>query len=667
MIGSHYTDANGAMFKVASNGDKTFLPLPYASVFDVAADGGIWFVRNAVLSVATLAGAVTNLAQEHGATPAADGALGSSPLGTIALIAAGRDKVYLLIEEGTVTAPQTSSLSRSLRVLSRAAQGGWSVQTVPLFDDLQVNDVISAMRVGPADELVLLLNQPFKQLVSQQTLWPGGVASVYAASASVRVLDATLRWTELGSMPFSMSVSPNHTHGYLTYSYSLDARDLSIAPNGKVWVGGAGALYSVDAANGWSVVASSSQHLTDEVGQQGPITMAAFANPVQLVADNAGLTFYDGKTCQIRRLQDSQLTTFSGPVLSPPNFADARIMGLNSAGDLLFGYGYGNASAGTYSFGQYMSLFGLAKVSLNDSLFAPAKLKSLASPVGVPVCSAGTSYWAGTPSCQGDAPDSSSGAWLGIGAAGPIARLGRSIYSGLHTGPGTVLSSTLNWPGILNGDAPSGPSGVHLDGNRLYLFGTMRIDPPVDPQPLGYHEIRLYQLDLASGTASPVAGKSIASSTFSGQKIDLSPVLPTLGAGPVFVQHRSNGEFWLCNGKELWILDTNGRLRRVAGLSSTGSGAVDGVGGAASFAVISSIRVLPDNRLLVVDQGAHAIRLVNDAGKVVTIVGRLNQPGRLTGPLPGGLDNPVDVFSVASDLYITTQTSRQLLRASNAL
>ena len=83
--------------------------------------------------------------------------------------------------------------------------------------------------------------------------------------------------------------------------------------------------------------------------------------------------------------------------------------------------------------------------------------------------------------------------------------------------------------------------------------------------------------------------------------------------------------------------------------------------------MISSIRVLSDNRLLVVDQGAHAIRLVTDDGKVSTIVGSLNQAGQTMGSLPAKLDTPIDAYMIGRDIYIITNTSRRVLRANNPL
>lgn len=669
---SHYTDTKGAMFQIAANGDKFLLPLPYASVFDVAADGRIWFVSNGMLSVGTKDGKVTSLAQLGSSAEAKDGTLGSSPLGPISLVAAGRDKIYLLVEEGEVNlglSPAASSLTRSLRVLTRIAQGqeNWAVRTVPLFSDLQGVDVISSMRVGQSDELVLLLNQPFKQLVSEQEVWPGAKQLRYVGNASVRTLGTAGTWTELGSESYSLSVSPNAIHGYRTYSYSLDAKDLSVAANGNIWVGGAGAIYSVDEVSGWKLVASPYQMSIDYVGQDGPVATASFANAGQVVADNAGVTFYDGETCQIRRLENGQITTFSGPVIGAQSFAGVGFIGQNSLGGLLFAYGSSTDDGESNQYGRYASLFGLAKTTLSDALFSTTRIKSLSGTAGAVACSVGTSYWAGMASCIGGPPATQSeiGFWLGLGESGPIARIGSSIYSGMDAGEGTVVGSTLNWPGILNGDAPSGPSGIHVDGNSLYLFGWVRTDPPVQ-FPLTYHELRLYRLDMATGAASPLAGKSIASAAYGGQKIDLAPIIPTVGGRPAFVQHRSDGKFWLSNGKELWILDTIGQSKRVAGLSSSGGG-VDGVGAAASFALISSIRVLPDNRLLIVDQGAHAIRLLTDDGKVVTIVGKLNVQGQVTGPLPASLDSPLDAYAVGRDVYISTKTSRNLLLASKVL
>jgi hypothetical protein len=667
---SHYTDANGAMFHIAANGDKTVSPLPYAAVFDVAADGRIWFVRNGMLSVGTRDGAITILAPERGATPPADGPLGSAPLGPISLIAAGNDKVYLLIEEGAVNLdvqPPASSLSRSLRVLTRAGDGRWSVQTAPLFADLKSVDVISAIRAGAQDQLVLLLNQPFRELISQREPWPGATAMQYEAAASVRVRDTAGTWSELGTKPYALSISPNATHGYLTYSYNLDAADLSVGPDGRVWVGGAGAIHTVDAVDGWKVAASPLQRTVDEVGQDGPVTSATFAHAGQTAADASGFVFYDGDTCQVRRLQNDRIATLSGPLLGTPASANAGFVGTGSGGELLFAYGDLSGTGPASPFGRYMALFGLARARVADAAFVPEKVRSLASPAGSPVCSVGTSYWAGTPSCRGAPPAAGGGAWLGMSPTATIARIGTDIVSGRDAGAGAVVGSTLNWPGILNGDAPSGPSGVHVERGSLHLFGTMRTDPPVNPGASQYHEIRLYSLDLATGRASATAGKTIASAAYGGRMIDLSPVIPAVGAGPALVQRRSDGRYWLSNGKEIWLLEAPGQLRRVAGSSASGPVGVDGAGDAARFALIASIRVLPDDRLLIVDQAAHAVRILGDDGKVDTLVGRLNQPGKMTGPLPAALDNPVDAFPVGRDLYIATTTSRNLQRAGNAL
>ena len=138
-IVSHWTDANGAMFKVAANGDKSVLPIPYSSSFDVAADGSIWFIANGALSMATPGGKVTQLATLGGSIAAtADGPLGASPLGPVTLVAAGRDNIYLLAEEmtaDTMGLPAPIAFTRSLKVLSRSTQAatGWVVTTAPLW------------------------------------------------------------------------------------------------------------------------------------------------------------------------------------------------------------------------------------------------------------------------------------------------------------------------------------------------------------------------------------------------------------------------------------------------------------------------------------------------------------------------------------------------------
>ena len=676
LVVSHYTDANGAMFRVAANGDKSVLPVPYGSIFDVAADGTVWFVRNGSLFVATQNGAVSSVATLGNSAAAVDGPLGSSPLGPVTLIAAGKDKVYLLVEEGTANVTGTPSpvaFKRSLRELTRSSQssGGWVVKTLPLWADVQTVDVISSIRISSTDQLFVLTNEPFKQLLSQQTIPPGGlnvgIVYQYRAEARVRTLDAFNNWIALGGESYAFDVSPYYS-GSL-FRYSLDAKDLAVAPNGDIWVGGAGAIYKVG-SGGWQRVASPAQHPSDQVGRDGKLTDATFASASQLVADNAGLTFYDGETCQIRRLENGNIATLSGPKLGLPDFTAARFVGQDTQGDLLLAYG--NRREEDVAFyvtrGSYLEKFALVRAAIATPSFVPLPVKSLAGTVGSGGCTTATTYRAGPATCNVIGAYVGGvyglGYWLGIGAQGVLGRIGNSLLTGLDRGDGTTFSSTTTWPGILNGDAPSGPSGIHVDGSKLYLFGWMRTDPPVA---LGrYIELRLYAIDTLSSAVSVVAGATIASNAFNSARVDLSPVIPAGGGGPAFVQHRGDGKFWLSNGKEIWLLDAVGQLKRIAGLSTSGGG-VDGVGDTASFGLISSMRVLPDNRLLVVDRGAHAVRLLSDDGKVTTIVGKLNTPATIIGALPAGLDSPVDAFAVGKDVYITTQTSRNLLRASGVL
>jgi hypothetical protein len=133
------------------------------------------------------------------------------------------------------------------------------------------------------------------------------------------------------------------------------------------------------------------------------------------------------------------------------------------------------------------------------------------------------------------------------------------------------------------------------------------------------------------------------------------------------VQRRRDGGFWLANAMEVWLLDATGVTRRVAGRVTTGSTGIDGTGDAASFAYINRIRVLPDDRLLVVDRDAHAVRLVDQQGQVSTLVGRLNQAGLITGPLPAGLSEPLDLIVNGKELLISTSKSPYLISVKGAI
>ena len=647
---SHMTNLNGAMFQIAADGSKSLLPLPYASVFDVAPDGRIWFASGNNLAVGNQDGKFSNLAW-----------MGA---GKISAIAAGQNTVYVLLEEGELRLDSTpfSTLSRTLKVFSRPSSDVevWTVKSVPWFNDLDSLDVVSAMRVGPADELYVLLNKPFSKLLTEQEIWPGAKAYTYRGLASVRVGNSTGTWRTLASKNFLTSSSPNYTHGHTSYAYDLDAKDLSITQNGNVWIGGAGAIYAVDAINGWTLMASPAQMPQDVLGLEGDIGIASFASATQLAASNSDLVFYDGETCQLRKFKDNKLTTLSGPMLVGVNFASVGFMGQDSSGDLLFSFGKDLDDLQKNIAGRYQSRPGLAKVKLSDPAFTPTKLKSLSVSSGPVVCIASASYWVFS-GCTGApiASNSSSAYWLGQpDPAQLLRREGSTIYTDYVSGASTFTSSTSGFPGVLNGDAPSGPSGVHVEANQLFFFGWVRTDPPVQI-PSVYHELRIYKLDLTTGRATAIAGASVPM----GFKTDLSPIIPSAGGGPAFIQHRGDGTFWLSNGKEVWLLDAAGKIQRIAGLASSVL-AADGVGNASSFGLISNIRLLKDKRLMVVDQGAHAVRVVSEGGKVETLIGKLNQAGQLNGPLPALLESPSDAYVIGRDVYISTLRSRQLLRAN---
>ena len=374
---------------------------------------------------------------------------------------------------------------------------------------------------------------------------------------SVRVLDRSGAWGTLATKPYTFTRRIVGTA--MVASYALDARDLGVSPSGAVFVGGAGGIYQVDATRGWTATATPAGQPADAIGRDGPVAAAGFAGAAQLVPDATGLVFYDGQTCQVRRLEGTQLTTLSGPKLASPEFAGAGFLGGSTAGALLVAYGAAPSSLAPSPRGRCATLVGLGSAKLS---------------------------------------------------------------------------------------------------------GWVRTDPPAASSV--YHELRLYRVDLATGFAAVVAGATIDSPVFGGRRVDLSAVIAEGDGGPALIQRRGDGGYWLSNGKELWLLDAGGQLRRIAGLATAGGGA-DGSGTAASFGLIASVRVLPDNRLLVVDQGAHAVRLASDDGRVVTLVGQLNQAGQILGALPARLESPVDVWPIGRDLYITTTSSRRLLRASNAL
>jgi hypothetical protein len=87
------------MYRVDAAGAKTLLNLPYTRVFDVAPDGAIWYAQgDGVFAIETLSaqGTVLTIQQGYTGTPI-DGPLDSVPLGFVSLIAAGRDRAYVLV------------------------------------------------------------------------------------------------------------------------------------------------------------------------------------------------------------------------------------------------------------------------------------------------------------------------------------------------------------------------------------------------------------------------------------------------------------------------------------------------------------------------------------------------------------------------------------------
>lgn len=670
LIVAHNTNTGGAMFRVDANGAKSTLSLPYSSTFDVAPDGRVWFVSNGMLSVASIDGkTVSDLASESGIAAPADGLLGSTPLGKIALIAAGANKVYLLTENDSANSSlfEDAQWTRQLRVLTGNGLGGWTVQTVPLFAALKGNDVISAMRSDASDRLLLLLNQPFGQMTTSDErviLWNG--------SASVWHLDATASWTMLSAKSYSTRRVLAGPHTNYTYTYTLDANDIGVDPSGNILVGGAGAMYSVDTVHGWVEFAITAGTNVDRAGFNGPMGTGAFGSASQMVVDNTGITFYDGQTCQIRRLQGAQLSTLSGPTLTDTSFAGAKFLGINSNGNLLFG----TNDLADYRIRPFIRH--LASANVSDPQFVPTHLGSLYGIAGRAQCSAYYNFHSNASFNCLVLPASLTGSYLGLNGDTLVSDVPRwpasgsvfdNFYDNILVGspidPNTVSYPVINWPGLLfpgYGPLTNGEHGVHVSDGKLYVFGRMWIDP--QPAPGITNEPRLYKLDLATGIAAPVAGASIASSSYGNMLIDLAPVLAT---DTVYVQRRGDGGFWLSNRKEVWLISNAGKLQRIAGTLNSGDSATDGKGNNASFSSIENIRVLPDNRLIVIDKGAHAIRMLTDAGVVTTVVGKLNQKNLALGPLPAGLDTPVDAYPSGHDLFITTASSRNLLQAKGAL
>ena len=659
------------MYRVDATGAKTLLSLPYTRVFDIGPDGTIWYAQvDGVFATETLSGQGTVLTIQQGYAGApVDGPLAAVPLGFVSLIAAGRERVYVLVAGDHSLSDHTNAFQGmlpgpsnfSLRIVTRAANGTATVQTLPLPAGLDDAFYIRGMRVDANDNLVLLANAQYKQSLGMSA---DGSTANYLGEASVWTRSTTGNWAKLAAKtyPSARFVPPCCVSSLL---FGLDFDDLSLAPDGRIWVSGGsfGAIDSVGADGTWTTIAQLDGHEEDRIGLDGDIAQAAFRFAYQPVATGDGVLFYDSGTCQIRKLAGGRLSTFSGPLLSAqPTFARKRLLGSDPQGRLLF-----------TRLDKWLGSFDLA-TQVIETLDSRGIVLQQAADRGC-VSSNGIGGASANP-CRfrfADPAVTMPRIWAGLDAGSPIFSLSTTdtlapnatLQQWQGRDDSRLLSAAINWPGVLNGAAPFNfAGGFHVTGGKALLFGTVRTDPPIAPQI--FYETRVYQIDLATGQALPLAGRTIASAAFNQKSVDLDPV-STIGARPVFVQKRGDGGYWLVNAKEVWLLDADGNTRRVAGSRTTGATGVDGTGDAVSFAFISAARVLPDDRLLVADRDAHAIRIVDAQGRVSTLVGRLNQPGLITGPLPAGLSAPVDVLPSGKDLLITSDKLLNLIRVTNVL
>ena len=663
------------MYRVDATGAKVLLNIPYTRVFDVAPDGAIWYAQssaqaNAAFGTRTLSGtADTVLAIQQGYVGApVDGALSTVPLGLVSLIAAGRDRVYVLVageanahDDTYLRNPLTAPSHFSVRMLTRTGTAGFNVATLPVPAGLDDAYYIRGMRVDADDNLFVLVNAPFKQATGVSA---DGIFSTYVGEASVWRLASAGNWDRIAAKTYPTTHFKSQSTGSM---FGQDFDDLSLGQDGKIWVGGGsfGAIDSVGADGTWTTVAQLDGHAEEQIGAEGNIAQATFRFAYQPVALADGVLFYDSGACQIRKLAGAQLTIFSGPVFTPqPTFEKKQLLGFDAQNRLLF------AKPGDKWLGSYdLATNAITTLDTHGIVTQKAEDQGCVSSRGLmSATSAPCTYRYADPTVA------LSRLWWGLNGAAPIFSLASfsaatpnlSLYEWQSSSMSRLLSAAVNWPGVLIGDPVSGQTGgFHVIGGKAFLFGTVRTDPPVQ-FPFSYVETRLYQIDLGTGQALPLAGKTIPSAAFNQQLIDLAPVA-TNGAKPVFVQKRSDGGYWLANAKEVWQLDATGATRRIAGLRTTGAAGIDGTGDAVSFAFITQIRVLPDDRLLVVDRDAHAVRLVDTQGRTSTLVGRLNQAGLIPGPLPAGLSAPIDVVVNGKDLLISSDKLRNWILAKGAL
>ncbi len=564
-------------------------------------------------------GSTTNF----GAVPT-DGASSQLALGQVRGFAATQGAAFLLVTDD-------SAAHYYVRRMTRNADATWQSSSIAVPTNVaQAGDGVSVL-ANRSGQLALIVWHSTQLPTSFLT------ASKTSTVVSYWQWQADNNWHSVASQTIA---SDSNFPSYSTTSLGLDSATLD--DNGNViWGGGANAtLYQMGQNGSWTILARPANASGTTVGQDGTLQNASFLSAYSVSsAPNGGLLFYDAETCQVRKLSNQTLTTVSGPSYTiRPHFAGANLVGFDSNNALVFGH--------------------------TESLLAPGSLSSYVQTVPRPL----TAKY-----------DLASKQLTTIEAVGSIHATTNDGCEWAHNNWSTPCTSydldagayaVHTFDGL---DAASGTLYASRHGQVLRVSATDIVstaDVPSAPCPTTFatsSTALARQSDFPYFIASDRGCGGSAPSVSTLYRFDagsnaLQPVFPgkptPLVAGEAdFVQKRTDDAYWVAGANVVDRLTSSGSLVSVAGNHATPALQQDGQGSAAGFVGIKRIRILPDNRLLVLD--ADAVRLVDDTGTVRTLFTLAS-----TGIAGGSF---VDLIPKGHDIYMTLANQPMLMLAKDVL
>jgi len=210
----------------------------------------------------------------------------------------------------------------------------------------------------------------------------------------------------------------------------------------------------------------------------------------------------------------------------------------------------------------------------------------------------------------------------------------------LATAAVTTFAGSLGFPGSTDGVGGAArfrrPQGLAFDGRgALWVADT------------GNDTVR--RIDLATATVTTFAGApgDAGSADGAAARFDAPAGIAADGAhGIVWVADTSNGT--------VRAIDDAGVVATLAGAAGN-PGWADGVGTAAKLSGPTGLYFDGAGTLYVADTGNSVVRVIDAAtGAVATVAGIPSQAGVTIGPLPAGLDAPLDlVLGAAGQLFVT--------------